>query len=110
VIRQIIAFGHRADREIQDAIKASRPLQNLYVAGTTDHSSQEEEFNKAIHRPTSEDDTHPGPMDRFRMIAKVPSPNRPAADGFVWDLFKDRAAIEAEMMKKIEENVARHRG
>jgi hypothetical protein len=49
-------------------------------------------------------------MDRFRMIAKVAAPARPPADGYVWDLFKDRAAIEAEMMKNIEQNVARHRG
>lgn len=110
VIRQSIVFGHRADREIQDAIKAGRPLQNLYLATPSENSGQEDEFNQAINRPTTEDDTHPGPMDRFRMIANIAAPTQPPAEGYVWDLFKDRAAIEAEMMKTIEENVARHRG
>lgn len=110
VIRQSIVFGSRADHEINNAIKAGRPLQNLYQAGGAEPSVPEEEYDKAINRPTTEDDTHPGPMDRFRMIAKVPAPDRRPTSGFVWDLFRDRAALEAEMMAKIEKNVAGHRG
>lgn len=109
VIRQGIAFDARANREIEDAIKTRRPLQNLYEAAPSDHSSQQEEFEKAINRPTTEDDTHPGPMDRFRMIAKIPAPDRSAVSGYVWDLFADPSAIVREMMEKLEKHVAPHR-
>jgi len=109
VIAQGIAFGHRANREVEDAIKANRPLQNLYEAGPAEPSTVQEEFDKAINRPTTEDDTHPGPLDRFRLISKIPAPNREPANGLVWDLFKDREAIVKEMMAKVEANVAPHR-
>ncbi|HEX2855252.1 MAG TPA: M48 family metalloprotease [Opitutaceae bacterium] len=109
VIRQGIAFHARANREIEDAIKTRRPLQNLYEAAPSDHLSQQQEFEEAINRPTTEDDTHPGPMDRFRMISKIPAPDRPAVSGQVWDLFADRNAIVREMMEKLEKHVAPHR-
>lgn len=75
VIARGIAFGKHADHEINDAIKSSRPLQNLYDAAPADPTSIQEEFEKAINRPTTEDDTHPGPMDRFRLIAKIAPPH-----------------------------------
>lgn len=109
VIRRSIAFESHANREIEDAIKTRRPLQNLYEGASADAQGVHDEFEKAINRPTTEDDTHPGPMDRFRLIAKIPAPTRPPAPGEVWDLFKDREAVIKEMTAKIEANIAAHR-
>lgn len=109
VIRQSIIFDAHAGREIDEAIKQKRPLQNLYAAAPALGTDHAEAFDKAINRPTTEDDTHPGPRDRFRLIAKIPVPGRPASTGAVWELFRDRDAIVREMMESVEKNVAPHR-
>lgn len=111
VIRQSIEFQARANVEIQQAIKARRPLQNLYdtTLPVGSPSAVEDEFNKAMSKTTGEDDTHPAPLDRFRLIARIPTPSRPPSPGMVWDLFKDRAALVAEMLATVEKNIAAHR-
>lgn len=110
VIRQSIEFGAVANREIDEAIKARRPIRNLYdLELPREASSNEAEFEKALNRPTTEDDTHPGPMDRFRLIAKIPAPARLPSGGLVWELFNDREAITREMMEKLEKDVEQHR-
>jgi hypothetical protein len=51
----------------------------------------------AISRPTTEDDTHPGPSDRFRLVRDVSySGGRPDSMP-VWDLFAARHQLTAEM-------------
>jgi hypothetical protein len=109
VIAQSIRFGNHADREIEAAIKTRRPLQNLYEAGAEEPASFQEEYTKVLNRPTTEDDTHPAPMERFRLIAKIPVPHRVPSTALVWDLFKDRDAIVREMMMNLEKHVAPHR-
>ena len=109
VIRQSAGFDFLADREINEALKGKQPIANLYSLSSPEHPGVVKNYENAINRPTTEDDTHPGPLDRFRLIARVPEPSRPEESGCVWDLFKDRAAIAAEMMQLIEKNVAQHR-
>jgi tetratricopeptide (TPR) repeat protein len=109
VIRQSAGFDFLADREINEALKGRQPIANLYSLSSPEHPGVVKSYEDAINRPTTEDDTHPGPLDRFRLIARLPEPPRPEESGCVWDLFKDRAAIAAEMMQVIEKNVAQHR-
>jgi tetratricopeptide (TPR) repeat protein len=108
VIRRSIEFDRAANREIEEAIKAKRPLSNFYHP-TVPSDANSDAFDKAINRPTTEDDTHPGPQDRFRRIAPFQASSRPPAPGLVWDLFKDRDAIMKEMVETIEKRIARHR-
>lgn len=105
VIGQSIRFNTRANQEIEEALKTSRPLKNLYDASATTHPAFQEEFDKSLNRPTTEDDTHPGPMDRFRLISRIPQPARAPAGGLVWDLFSDRERIMNEMMATVEKNI-----
>jgi tetratricopeptide (TPR) repeat protein len=111
VIRQSLEFDSRANREIGDAIKSKRPLQNLYEPGAIaeEGKSIDEEFEKAINRPTTADDTHPGPKDRFRLIAPIKGSAAVPATGVVWDLFTAREAIIREMTETVEKNIAAHR-
>lgn len=109
VIRQGTGFDFLAEREINEALKGRQPIANLYSLASPEHPGLIKNYEDAINRPTTEDDTHPGPLDRFRLIARVPEPARPEETGCVWDLFKDRVAIAAEMMQIIEKNVAHHR-
>lgn len=111
VIRQGAAFDFVAEREINEALKGRQPITNLYALPSPgpDHPAVTKPYETAINRPTTDDDTHPGPLDRFRLIARVPEPARPEETGCVWDLFADRAKLSAEMMQEIEKNVASHR-
>ncbi len=109
VIRQHVNFDFVAEREINAAVEARRPLNNLYTEAIPQNGFVHDEFEKAIKRPTTPDDTHPGPLDRFRLIATLPEPAHPAPSGLVWDLFRDREAITKEMLVQVEKNIARHR-
>ena len=107
VIRQSIEFGPKVQREVDAAVSAKRPLQNFYDAAPTDPAAHEAEFERALNRPTTEDDTHPGPRDRFRLVGRVPRPARLPSAGLVWDLFKDREAILREMTTLVEKELIR---
>lgn len=109
-IRRSIEFDEEADREIKQAIDSRRAVRNLYEIEPSTAASIAEQLDKALNRPTTEDDTHPSPRDRFRLIARIPKPERPVSSRTVWELFADRDAIVREMMDNVEKNVARHRG
>ncbi len=109
VIRRSVLFHSNANREIDAAIKAGRPLPNLYDPLPTSSGDEEKEIEKALARPTTEDDTHPGPRDRFRLIAAIPEPSEAASGGVVWTLFQDREAVVREQLALVERDVAPHR-
>lgn len=109
-IRRSIEFDAHANREIKAAIDAKRPIQNLYQSVGEKSDTVEREFEQAMQRPTTDDDTHPAPQDRFRLIARIPAPPHEPPPGYVWDLFKDPVAVQGEMMATVEKHVAAHRG
>jgi hypothetical protein len=109
VIRRSIEFEAAANGEIKQSIETSRPLQNLYELPPPEGAKVAAEFEKSLNRPTTEDDTHPGPRDRFRLVARFQQPSCPPRPGEVWELFKDPAALRAEMVAAIEKKVASHR-
>jgi len=110
VIRQSILFPAHANREIGAAIKAGRPLQNLYEPSPEVPPADEAEIEKALARPTTDDDTHPGPRDRFRLIAPLSAPARSVQSGMVWELFQNRDAIVHRLVAQVEKDIAAHRG
>ena len=101
VIRRQVEFEDIAYWEITNANKDRRPVQNLYELKPTEERSIEEKLKEAINRPTSEDDTHPSPVERFRLARRVICNNRLAPTDMVWDLFTDRVAITDEMSSLI---------
>jgi hypothetical protein len=60
---------------------------------------------EALARPATEDDTHPAPLDRFRLISRVASTVQSVETALVWDLFADREALTREMTATIESHV-----
>jgi tetratricopeptide (TPR) repeat protein len=110
VLRQI-EFEHLAKKEISEAVNARRALTNLYELTKSEELDQqktlEEEFQKAIHRETSDTDTHPSPSERFRLASLVTSKEETFAAGNVWDLFLNREALTQQMSSEVE---ARLRG
>lgn len=105
VIRRSIEFNQLADTEIKEAVQAGRSLQNMYALEPHQEKAVDEDIENALNRTTSEDDTHPSPVDRFRLISQVVSVNQSDRSGSVWELFADREAITTEMTSQIERMV-----
>src|ERR1700722_2214190 len=107
VVRRQIEFKQLAGSEIRAALAANRGLRNIYVLEAPSDKTLEESIEQAINRQTSEDDTHPSPVDRFRLVSRIACPNHGGPSGPMWDLFADREALTAEMSREIENRVKR---
>lgn len=109
VIRRGVEFNHAASREIEAALQTRRALANLYQLPAPNNYDEvhqiEEEIQQIINRPTTEDDTHPSPIDRFRLAGRIQSRNLMPPAGMVWDLFADRDALTTEMSRMIDRQV-----
>ncbi|MEW6130541.1 MAG: tetratricopeptide repeat protein [Acidobacteriota bacterium] len=99
VIRRGIELEEVAYWELHGAQKQNRVMQNLYelTVPESDKDRIEDKIEAAIKRPTSEDDTHPAPAERFRLARKITCNHAVADAGMVWDLFTDRQALTHEM-------------
>ena len=105
VVRQQIQFAFMANSEIKQAIEGRRALQNLYGQHPRTTPGIEQEIEQALARPTTEDDTHPGPLDRFRLLQGLIAKRDPAEPGMVWDLFDNRDALTTEMTAAIDSQI-----
>ncbi len=109
VIRREIEFNRLASKEIEDAAQTRRDLKNLYQLQvsqeTFDQQMIETEINDVVTRPTTEDDTHPSPIDRFRLAERITCNTPPSSNAMVWDLFASRESLTAEMSKLIDNRV-----
>ncbi|MEW6731495.1 MAG: M48 family metalloprotease [Acidobacteriota bacterium] len=97
VIRRSVEFGSLATNEINEAMDTQRHLRNLYELKLIDEKSIEVEVNDELNRQTTEDDTHPSPQDRFRLVGRITTKHESADNGTVWELFTDRESITSEM-------------
>lgn len=102
VIRRQVEFEDIAYQEITDALKTRRAVRNLYEMTANKENNIEEKINQEINRPSSEDDTHPSPVDRFRFASRVASTNQPSNSDPVWDLFTNKEMLANEMSAIIE--------
>jgi Zn-dependent protease with chaperone function/tetratricopeptide (TPR) repeat protein len=101
VIRRQVEFEDIVYWEITNANKARRAIQNLYELKPSEEQGIEQKVNEAMNRPTSEDDTHPSPVERYRLARRVRCSYELAPAGMVWDLFTNRIAITDEMSSLI---------
>ena len=109
VIRRSLEFEAAAQNEIKQSVEEGRALQNFYDLAAPNEGDIESEFEKALNRPTTDDDTHPGPKDRFRLVAPLQRAASPPGAAQVWDLFADPEGIRAEMVEQVEKGLAPHR-
>jgi Zn-dependent protease with chaperone function len=109
VIRREVEFNRVASKEIEDAAQARRDLKNLYqlqvTSETFDQQMIETEINDIITRSTTEDDTHPSPIDRFRLAQRIVCNNPPSSNEMVWNLFASRESLTSEMSKLIDDRL-----
>lgn len=108
VINREIEFNHVAEKEINAAFSTNRALQNLYEMSEQDEHIKgdlHKQSREIINRPTTEDDTHPSPHDRFTLAYRIKSRKCELISGQVWDLFSDRAALTKEMNAVLEKAI-----
>jgi Zn-dependent protease with chaperone function len=105
VVRRNIQFTFAANCEIKEALEDHRALQNLYGQRPRTTPGLENEIEQALARQTTEDDTHPGPLERFRLLSGLVSTGKPPASGMLWDLFANPPTLTAEMTAQIDSRI-----
>lgn len=108
VIKREIEFDKYANVEIKEAVKLKRPLNNLYEMKAVGDLELEDELKKILTSKTTEDDTHPSPIDRFRYIAGIQSATTKRDESLVSDMFKNWKSLTDEMTHKIDAGVDRY--
>ena len=108
VIHREIEFNLLAEREVGAALADNRPMKNLYELKVEDDMTKNDvalEFKEYLSSSTTEEDTHPSPKDRFKLIENIKSKDTPAIEGKVWDLFANREELTKEMNSMLEESL-----
>lgn len=83
-----------------------RPIRNLYQLRVEGDAGVEAKIREAVHRPTTEDDTHPSPADRFRHARRITQRAQPPISGLVWDLFVNRESLTRELSQVLHAQVS----
>ena len=105
VIKREIEFNIYANQEVEEAKKTNRAFLNLYELTGNAASTIDEELDKALNRKTTEDDTHPSPMDRFRYISEINGGAVFYDSSMVKDLFTNWDSLTQEMTELIEKQI-----
>jgi Zn-dependent protease with chaperone function len=105
VVQRSIEFEMTTNAEIRAAIESARPLQNLYTLSAELTPELKQSVEEAIGRPTTEDDTHPGPLDRFRLVHGIVARAAHSGSATAWEWFSDREALTTEMTATLESQV-----
>jgi tetratricopeptide (TPR) repeat protein len=105
VIKRDIEFHKSADQEVDAIRNATRPINNIYDQSKISNTEIESELNVALNRKTTEDDTHPSPVDRFRYISRIETQVINQDSSLVKELFVNWDSITEEMSKLIEKQI-----
>jgi len=108
VISRSVEFETEVTMELQNAAKARRSVGNLYALPplpTLSSMEVQKRIAEAISRPTTEDDTHPGPSDRFRLVRDVSGNGVQVDSTPVWDLFGARQQLTTEMTSAVARRI-----
>lgn len=102
VVRRHAEFIATVNDEVEQAVAARRLIRNVYMLETARTATVLHEIEDALLRETTEDDTHPAPAERFRLVSQVTTVGTPVADGLVWDLFANAEGVATEMTAQLE--------
>ena len=108
VIARSVEFESAVTLELRSAAQSRRPVHDLYSLPplpTLASMDVEKRIADALSRPTTEDDTHPGPSDRFRLVRDVSYNGGQPDPTPVWDLFAARQQLTAEMTATVAEQL-----
>ena len=108
VVARSVEFEAAVNVELQNAARAKRSVSNLYALPPLPSlSSRDVEHRIAdeMSRPTTEDDTHPGPQDRVRLTQRVRHDGACSDSTPVWELFSDPHHLMAEMTATVASQI-----
>ena len=105
VVRRQVEFRSVALNEVKLSNGGRTPFRNIYALPAEASTSIDGEVETLLHRETSEDDTHPSPVDRFRYVQRVPCSQLQTSGGVMWDLFPNPDVLTVEMTTEIEAKV-----
>jgi tetratricopeptide (TPR) repeat protein len=101
VVRRFVEFNVTVTAEVKEALETKRELRNVYGLHAPQSAALERAIDEALYRESSEDDTHPGPAERFRLVRGVSGTLETVADGMLWDLFANGEGVALEMTERI---------
>ena len=108
-VRRSLEFDEAAHRRLHTATLYHSSAENLYGAHlhNTKANSPELELalQEALNKPSTAENTHPSPIERFRLAVRIPFRRTLPADGMVWDLFEDHGQLFSEMTKLAQDEV-----
>jgi Zn-dependent protease with chaperone function len=114
VMERSVRFERHVDATLHEVIEGEHPLPNLYsyrpAAG--EPADEQAAIDAALAREPSAYDSHPAPRQRLAWAAALAVAREPEPDDErpVWELFADRAALEARMTAEVREAVAANHG
>lgn len=116
-IRRSLEFDTNLDQRLRTAAQYNLTVENLYGAHLHNTQTTPPELAAALteilNQPTTPDDSHPSPAERFRLAARIPCRRPLPPDGWVWDLFADHGKLFGDMsallQREMEKEVAAER-
>jgi tetratricopeptide (TPR) repeat protein len=110
VVRRSVEFSHLFSKTVCDAVQTEAQPIDFYKQPPRPLSDErakiELEIADALTRPSSEDDTHPSPIERFAFGQRSRVQESATSEGFVWDLLPNRKELTREMNDKVTEMIA----
>ena len=106
VVRRSIEFSMLANAEIKQADEQKRSYSNFYdLSELSPESDLENEVQKSLNRKTSEQDTHPSPVDRFRYVEGITKNGLNTDSGTVHAFFTNWEELTVEMTDEIHKMI-----
>lgn len=112
VVRQAINFDLQVNIEVNQSIQQGGRLNNLYTLPEPQEGEAEQKLaeavQQALERQTSAYDTHPSPVERFRLIEKISAPERSVGlddERAALDLLPNASLLQQEMTDRVQANV-----
>ena len=109
VVRRSLDWSKSVDVLVEQAQQQNRPVSSLYAApeGGLVEEEQARAFEERMQDKGSPYDSHPPPGQRIAWVSRLPdqSDAQPGDDSPTWELFRDRAAVEAEMTALINQHL-----
>mgnify|MGYP003343377993 CR=1 FL=1 len=102
VLRRQVSLQRAAEEIGGLPAGAPRRVSDLYVVRPEWATEIENRLQAIVNAPTTEDDSHPSPADRFAFLEGITSDAPPVGEATAWELFVDREGTQREMIALLE--------
>ena len=108
-IRRAIEFEFSVSTNYRNYLKTEAIAKNLSQLPSQlaihDRIDIEEAIAAALHKPSTDDDTHPSPQERFQLATKVGQASGPSDERLVWDLIPNKDTVEEDVDSQLREAI-----